>query len=132
MRARGRQELRQPSYLRPYRMCRVCRTSDGDWTRSVSFDGSRGIGKSRISKGREDDRRATRQITNCEREEEEGRKEAKERKTHRERERERGNRNKAWPCVREELAAGAATEAERERWSERAIIEDLNGWAGSR
>lgn len=89
MRARGRQELRQPSYLRPYRMCRVCRTSDGDWTRSVSFDGSRGIGKSRISKGREDDRRATRQITNCKREEEEGRKEAKERKTHRERERER-------------------------------------------
>lgn len=43
----------------------------------------------------------------------------------------------SWPCVcarAGELAAGAAaTEAERERWSERgAIIEDLNGWAGSR
>lgn len=86
MRARGREELRQPSYLRPYRMCRVCRTSDGDWTRSVSSEGSRGIGKSRISKGREDDRRTILQIKNCKREEEEERKEAKERKTQRERE----------------------------------------------
>lgn len=49
-----------------------------------------------------------------------------------EEEREAEERDETRQSARRARERSTATEAERERWSERAIIEDLNGWAGSR
>lgn len=148
--------------VRPYRMCRVRRTTEGDSIWSSSLEGgdqiskhfteeneerTRGKGIIRVSiaerivtfRGGARERRREEEIElqnirpRRPRERDQGRETIVEVSvTNRNFERRKGNEAKSGHKRERSSREEPATEAERERWSERAIIEDLNGWAGSR